>query len=282
MIAYAVEAFVFGYLGITFFSYIEMDWSWQLFIAMLIICCVGRFIGTIGIIKIPELFGYKSGISFKDLVFISYAGIIRGAVAFGLVLRIDESVEHRSVIVTTSLALVCFTTTFLGATVATVQKCLFGNKHKEEHNEHEGDVNQSHHEEVAHPNLKEDAEVPEDNTPLTIGPDGKPVRSVSCSKLVKKADVEFVKPLLIYNYESNSHKKQKQFFDLMMKQGIHLEEAFAGGALNNSDRKSQLLAMMHQVGAQPEALDGNHSNYNEQVHRSNSGFSGQINIEMSA
>lgn len=40
--------------------------------------------------------------------------------------------------------------------------------------------------------------------------------------------------------------------------------------------------MMHQVGAQPEALDGNHSNYNEQVHRSNSGFSGQINIEMSA
>jgi NhaP-type Na+/H+ or K+/H+ antiporter len=120
VIAYAVEAFVFGYLGITFFSYIQLDWSWQLFIAMLIICCAGRFIGTIGIIKLFELTGYKSGIRFRDLIFISYAGIIRGAVAFGLVLRIDNSVEHRSVIVTTSLALVCFTTIFLGSTVATV------------------------------------------------------------------------------------------------------------------------------------------------------------------
>jgi hypothetical protein len=56
---------------------------------MLFICIVGRFVGTIGIIKIFELFGYNSGISMRDLIFISYAGIIRGAVAFGLVLRID-------------------------------------------------------------------------------------------------------------------------------------------------------------------------------------------------
>lgn len=32
---------------------------------------------------------YKSGVSLKQLVFIAYAGMIRGAVAFGLVLRID-------------------------------------------------------------------------------------------------------------------------------------------------------------------------------------------------
>jgi hypothetical protein len=67
-----------------------------------------------------SLFGYKSGIRLKDLVFIAYAGMIRGAVAFGLVLRIEPEVEHRSVIVTTSLALVCFTTIVLGSTVATV------------------------------------------------------------------------------------------------------------------------------------------------------------------
>jgi hypothetical protein len=53
-------------------------------------------------------------------VFISYAGMIRGSVAFALVLRIDESVTHKSVIVTTSLFLVNFTTIFLGGTVATV------------------------------------------------------------------------------------------------------------------------------------------------------------------
>jgi NhaP-type Na+/H+ or K+/H+ antiporter len=125
VLAFGVEAFVFGYLGITFFSYISHDWSWQLFIAMLIICVSGRFICTIGIIKVLDLFGYNSGIQFKDLIFISYAGIIRGAVAFGLVLRIDESVRHRSVIVTTSLALVCFTCIFFGSTVKTLSKLLF-------------------------------------------------------------------------------------------------------------------------------------------------------------
>ena len=76
--------------------------------------------GSIGIIKFLELFGYKSGIRFKDIIFISYAGMIRGAVAFGLVLRIPNSVANRSVIVTTSLALVVFTTVVMGCTVATV------------------------------------------------------------------------------------------------------------------------------------------------------------------
>lgn len=73
-----------------------------------------------------ELFGYKSGIRLKDLVFISYAGMIRGSVAFGLVLRVDPTVVNRSVIVTTSLFLVNLTTIVLGSTVATVQYVLFG------------------------------------------------------------------------------------------------------------------------------------------------------------
>jgi hypothetical protein len=47
-------------------------------------------------------------------------------VAFGLVLRIDESVENRPVIVTTALTLVVFTTVVLGSTVSLVQKILFG------------------------------------------------------------------------------------------------------------------------------------------------------------
>lgn len=73
-----------------------------------------------------RIFGYKSGIRFKDLIFISYAGLIRGAVAFGLVLRIDKSIENRPVIITTALSLVVITTVVLGSTVATVSKLLFG------------------------------------------------------------------------------------------------------------------------------------------------------------
>lgn len=56
----------------------------------------------------------------KDLLFIAYAGMIRGAVAFGLVLRIDDSIQNRSVIVTSSLALVIVSTVFMGSTVSTV------------------------------------------------------------------------------------------------------------------------------------------------------------------
>ena len=69
--------------------------------------------------------GYKSGISLKELVFIWYAGMIRGAIAFGLVLRIDTDFKNRDVIVTTSLALVVFTTVIFGSTVGLLGKCLF-------------------------------------------------------------------------------------------------------------------------------------------------------------
>lgn len=72
-----------------------------------------------------DLFGYKSGISLKQLIFIAHAGLIRGAVAFGLVLRIDDTVANRPVIVTTSLLLVVFTTIVLGSTVSTLNKLFF-------------------------------------------------------------------------------------------------------------------------------------------------------------
>ena len=55
-----------------------------------------------------------------------YAGLIRGAIAFGLVTRIDEGASpNRSVVVTTSLALVIFTTVVFGNTVGILQKMLF-------------------------------------------------------------------------------------------------------------------------------------------------------------
>jgi hypothetical protein len=45
--------------------------------------------------------------------------MIRGAIAFGLVLRIDGKIfKNRDVIVTTSLALVVFTTVVFGSTVS--------------------------------------------------------------------------------------------------------------------------------------------------------------------
>jgi len=53
--------------------------------------------------------------------------MIRGAIAFGLVLRIDgKKFTNRGVIVTTSLKLVVFTTVVFGSLLGMLQKYLFG------------------------------------------------------------------------------------------------------------------------------------------------------------
>ena len=54
IIGYAFEAFVFGYLGLTFFSYANYQWSTELIIAEIIIVLIGRFASTIGLIKLFE------------------------------------------------------------------------------------------------------------------------------------------------------------------------------------------------------------------------------------
>lgn len=113
-------------MGLTFFSYTNLKWSPGLFLCELFIIMVGRLGGTICLVYFLSLFGYKSGIQMKDLVFIWYAGLIRGAIAFGLVLRIDEEkFKNRDVIVTTSLSLVVFSTVVFGSTVGVLQKFLF-------------------------------------------------------------------------------------------------------------------------------------------------------------
>ena len=79
--------------------------------------------------------------------------MIRGAVAFALVLKIDYHVEHRPVIVTTALTLVVMTTVIMGSTVSTLAKAFFNVK--DEHGEHHLLPNVSIHEEVQHPNMEE-------------------------------------------------------------------------------------------------------------------------------
>lgn len=84
---------------------------------MFFIIIFGRATATIGFIQFLRLFGHSPQASVKELCFICYAGMIRGAIAFGLVLRLDGSTENRSVIVTTSLSLVIVTTVLYGGTL---------------------------------------------------------------------------------------------------------------------------------------------------------------------
>lgn len=108
---------MFAYLGLTFFTYSDLKWSPSLFLTELGVILVGRFCGTLGLMALARALGYQSDLTWGELVFIWQAGMIRGAIAFGLVLRIDSSYANRGVIITTSLSLVVFTTVVIGSTV---------------------------------------------------------------------------------------------------------------------------------------------------------------------
>jgi NhaP-type Na+/H+ or K+/H+ antiporter len=145
----------------------------------------------------------------KDLVFISYAGMIRGAVAFGLVLRIDKSVENRPVIVTTALSLVVFTTVVLGSTVATVQKILFGKEmaetarlNAEQHKNDHHNPNESEHDIFLHPNEIENLEPSRKSQVLA-----KQKKTNACVKTMKYLDCVVFKPMILYNYDPQGHKR---------------------------------------------------------------------------
>jgi NhaP-type Na+/H+ and K+/H+ antiporter len=89
---------------------------------------VFRFLGVFLIIGLSQLITRRSvGLTIRELIFISYAGQIRGAVVLGLVLRLynDQSLDHASVIVTASYFLVIASTVIMGSTVSSLQRILF-------------------------------------------------------------------------------------------------------------------------------------------------------------
>jgi hypothetical protein len=83
-----------------------------------------------------------------------------------------------------------------------------------------------------------------------------PKKKTGCLTYLKRLDNEVIKPLLIYKYEQTAHKKQREFFDMMMKEGHKIEEAYAG----KTERKSGLLDVVsnksgNRPGSQTEKLD---------------------------
>jgi NhaP-type Na+/H+ or K+/H+ antiporter len=123
VIGFGLEAFVFAYLGLSFFSVYDFDWSWQFILIEMLICIIARFIGTVCLLFLVSACGHKRQLTLKQVLFICYAGLIRGAIAFGLVLRLDNTLVldiHLPVIKTTALTLVISTTLIFGSTMQVV------------------------------------------------------------------------------------------------------------------------------------------------------------------
>lgn len=130
----AAESFVFAYLGLCTFSYAarQDSYPWDPYFIMIVLAIVilARTFATFFAHGVFRLCCRKStpDVNLRELIFICYGGMIRGAIAFGLVLKIpeDKAVNpNRGIIVTTTLALVIITTVVFGSFMPMVQKHLF-------------------------------------------------------------------------------------------------------------------------------------------------------------
>jgi NhaP-type Na+/H+ or K+/H+ antiporter len=88
------EAGVYSYIGIALYSNIPGWWSVKFILVETIIIIIGR---TISVFAIYYLFAvcFKSRtIGFNELFFISWGGMIRGVIAFALILKIPHENSH--------------------------------------------------------------------------------------------------------------------------------------------------------------------------------------------
>lgn len=178
------EAAVYSYVGIALYSQIPSWWSWSFIGWQTLIIIVGRSIAVIGTFYLFTLCFRKKTIQFRELLFICYAGMIRGAIAFALVLRIPVcsaeipegciSRTNYNVLVSTTLVLVVVTTLAFGSFMGKVQSILVPGsaEDEEEYNlmrrknsamieselrqRRASSVFQDHHEEIEHPNEQKD------------------------------------------------------------------------------------------------------------------------------
>lgn len=83
-----MESAVYAYIGIALYSLIPTWWSWSFILWEFAIIVVFRIIAVLGTFYAFRLCCRRRTILFNELMFITYGGMIRGAIAFALVLKI--------------------------------------------------------------------------------------------------------------------------------------------------------------------------------------------------
>lgn len=132
---------MYSYVGIALYSSIPTWWSYEFILLLFGVIIVFRFVAIFSVFYTGRLCCRRKTINCRELSFITYAGMIRGAIAFALVLEIpfcstyDDTCECRKdsscmskktyeLFVTTTLALVILTTLCFGTFMGGVQRFL--------------------------------------------------------------------------------------------------------------------------------------------------------------
>ena len=88
-VSFIAEAFVFIYLGICTMTYATgYEFSYTFVLLELAICAFARFATIFGLSYFVKIFKKNWKVSFYELLIISVAGVIRGSVAFALILTL--------------------------------------------------------------------------------------------------------------------------------------------------------------------------------------------------
>jgi NhaP-type Na+/H+ or K+/H+ antiporter len=121
---------VFVFVGLSLTFYLGYERCWTFVIAEFFIIIIGRFLA---IMISYSMFsccskGENDKLSLRELLFISYAALIRGAIAFGLVTNLSDNFAHKEVVESSTLLLVIITTVFFGTFCSLMQKILLPEK----------------------------------------------------------------------------------------------------------------------------------------------------------
>ncbi|VDL81145.1 unnamed protein product [Nippostrongylus brasiliensis] len=115
----------FAYIGMAFFT-IKLNFQPSLIFWCIVLCLVSRAFNIFPISYAVNKCRREVQISMKNQIILWFSGM-RGAVCFALVLYMEVEKEKKSVILTTTLFLILFTTLFLGGTampfITFINKC---------------------------------------------------------------------------------------------------------------------------------------------------------------
>ena len=123
-LGYFSEALIFSYIGLGIFKQPQQDWSISFIGIELVLIVVCRLLSVILVQYTFLLFGAEKSLTFKECVFLSYAGMIRGAIALGLAIKATHYFTEYDFVVASVLALVIVSTLLFGSFMPLVAKCL--------------------------------------------------------------------------------------------------------------------------------------------------------------
>jgi len=93
-LGYISEAAVFGFIGVSAEHYIFLTpFSWGFVVGGFFIVIVGRYLAiyiSYYVFEVCPIGSKENYLNFRQLTFLSWAALIRGAIAFGLISKVTQ------------------------------------------------------------------------------------------------------------------------------------------------------------------------------------------------